>query len=95
MFRFFNLQYHYGSDLNDWLEYSKVFTYADDTSSTVSGKDLLEIIRRMEIDAVNVLRFMASNGLVANPQKTTLIFINQGKVEEQDLKIRIGKENIT
>ena len=60
----------YVSDLEDWLEFSKAFTYADDTSSSVSGKDLTEIIRKMEIDAVNVLKFMASNGLVANPKKT-------------------------
>ena len=49
----------YVSDLEDWLEFSKAFTYADDTSSSVSGKDMDEIIRRMEIDAVNVLKFMA------------------------------------
>ena len=34
---------------------------------------------------VNVLKFMASNGLVANPKKTTLIFLNQGKVEEEEI----------
>ena len=61
----------YVSDLSDWLEFSKVFTYADDTSSSVSGKNLQDIIRKMESDAVNVLKFMASNGLVANPKKTT------------------------
>ena len=52
------------------------FTYADDTSSSVSGKDLDEIIKKMEIDAVIVLKFMASNGLVANPKKTTLLYLN-------------------
>ena len=85
----------YVSDLEDWLEFSKAFTYADDTSSSLSGKDLQEIIRKMEIDAVNVLKFMASNGLVANPTKTTLLFLNHGKLEEQELSIKIGKVNIT
>ena len=46
----------------------------------------------MEIDAVNVLKFMASNGLVANPKKTTLIFLNQGKVEEEEICIKIRKK---
>jgi hypothetical protein len=82
----------YVSDLSDWLEFSKVFTYADDTSSSISGKNLQDIIRKMESDAVNVLKFMASNGLVANPKKTTLLFLNNGKIEELDLKIKIGKE---
>ena len=59
----------------------------------MSGKDLSEIISKMEIDAVNVLKFMASNGLVANPKKTTLLFLNQGKIVEQELSIKIGKKN--
>ena len=49
----------------------------------------------MELDAINVLKFMASNGLVANPKKTTLLFLNQGKVEELDIEINIGKEKIS
>ena len=44
---------------------------------------------------VNVLKFMASNGLVANPKKTTLIFLNQGKVEDEEICIKIGKEKIS
>ena len=38
---------------------------------------------------------MASNGLVANPKKITLLFLNQGKIEEQELSIKIGKETIS
>ena len=37
---------------------------------------------------------MASNGLVPNPKKTTLLFLNNGKTEEHELNIRIGKETI-
>ena len=49
----------------------------------------------MEIDAINVLKFMASNGLVANPKKTTMLFVNLGNVIEKEIKIKIGKEVIT
>ena len=64
-------------------------------SSRVSGKDLDEIMRRMEADAINVLKFMASNGLVANPKKTTMLFLNVGKSITQNIKIKIGKDEIT
>ena len=33
----------YVSDLGDWLEFSKAFTYADDTSSSISGMNLADI----------------------------------------------------
>ena len=70
----------YVSDLEDWLEFSRAFTYADDTSSSISGKNLDDIKKKMEIDAVNVLRFMASNGLVAKPQEN---YTNLPKQEKE------------
>ena len=90
-----NILSNSSAPLKDWLEYSLAFTYADDTSSRVSGKDLDEIMRRMEADAINVLKFMASNGLVANPKKTTMLFLNVGKSITQNIKIKIGKDEIT
>ena len=63
--------------MNSWLQYSVPTTYADDTKTSVKGKSLEEIIKNMEEDAVNVLKYMASNGLVANPSKTKLQFSAQ------------------
>ena len=57
------------ADLDLWLSYSKISSYADDTKTSVSGRILKAIIRKMESDALMVLKFMASNGLVANPKK--------------------------
>ena len=57
------------ADLDLWLAYSKISSYADDTKTSVSGRILKAIIRKMECDARMVLKFMASNGLVANPKK--------------------------
>ena len=59
-----------------WLKHSSALTYADDTSSRVKGKTIEEVIHKLEEDAENVLKFMASNGLVANLSKTTLMIIN-------------------
>ena len=54
-----------------WLKNSSAVTYADNPSSTVTGKTLEEVKQKLEEDAEMVLKFMASNGLVAHPSKTT------------------------
>ena len=61
----------YTADLTDWVKYSKLFNYADDTTSCMEGRNLELIIKKLEEDADLILSFMASNGLVANPKKTT------------------------
>ena len=53
-----------------------------------------EIIPKLEEDGENVLKYMASNGLVANPSKTALLFLNNKSKEEQ-IKISIGPATIT
>ena len=50
----------YGADMEQWLKHSSAFTYADDTSSSVTGKTIAEVKRKLEEDAINVLKFMAS-----------------------------------
>ena len=59
-----------------WLKHSSGLTYADDTSTSVKCDTIDEVIWKLEEDADLVLRFMALNGLVANPSKTTLIILN-------------------
>jgi hypothetical protein len=56
-------------------------------STSVSGKSLTEIISNLEEDATMVLKFMASNGLVANASKTTFLFIGQSPIKNQELRI--------
>ena len=69
-------------------------TYADDTQSSVSGNDLQIVKSKLEEDALQVLRFMASNGLIANPKKTALVFLNQKFDPINEIKIKIGKEEV-
>ena len=45
----------YVSDLEDWLDFLIALTYADDTITSVSAPSMEEVIRRLEIDAKNVL----------------------------------------
>ena len=77
----------YVADLRLWLKWSVIITYADDTSTSVSGKSLSEIISKLEEDATMVLKFMASNGLVANASKTTFLIIGQTPIKNKELRI--------
>ena len=76
-----------------WMKWSYIITYADHTSTSVSGSSLAEVIKRLEEDAGSVLKFMASNRLVANATKTTFLIINS---KSKNLNsIRIGDADIT
>ena len=75
-----------------WLKHSSAFTYADDTSSSVTGKTLDEVKKKLEEDADQVLKFMASNGLVANPSKTTLMILNHNS--DSAMEINVGGKTI-
>ena len=79
------------ADLEEWLNHSSAPTYADDTTTGTSGRSVKETIELMEIDAEKVLRFMASNGLVANPNKTSFLLLNS-KCTDYDLGVRIGTD---
>ena len=82
----------YGADMEQWLNHSSALTYADDTSSTVTGMTMNEVKFKLEEDAEMVLKFMASNGLVANPSKTTLMILNSK--ERTPLEIKVGDSTV-
>jgi len=65
----------YVSDMQLWMDSADIHSYADDTSTSVSSKCETEVIRKLEYDAENFLRFTASNNPTANPDKTGFLFI--------------------
>ena len=67
----------FGADMELWVDHSTIFNYADNTSSNYADKSTQIIQEKLEHDAKNMLEFMASNGLVANPNKT--VFMLMGK----------------
>ena len=77
----------YVADLMLWLKWSVIITYADDMSTSVSGKSLAEVISKLEEDALAVLKFMASNGLVANATKTTFVILGNKSSDANSIKI--------
>ena len=84
----------YVSDFEDWLVHSKASTYADDSATGVKGNSISEVVSMLEEDGKNVLKYMASNGLVANPSKTALLFLNN-KEKGEPVKITIGPATVT
>ena len=84
----------YVADLEQWLKYAKAITYADDTSTSLSSRCLARVIDKLETDAINVLKFMASNGLVANPKKTVFMLLNHKNQSNTPISIKIGEVTI-
>ena len=84
-------------DLELWVSNLACFNYADDTSTSASNEDVKIVLKTLEGEANNILKFMASNYLVANPNKTVFL-LNSKKREDIDprnmengkAKIKIG-----
>ena len=71
------------------MEHSTAPTYADDTMTGTSSKNLVSMVKNLEEDANLVLKYMASNGLVANAKKTAFLVVN-GRQVPHDLSVQIG-----
>ena len=54
---------------------------------------MADTVRMMEEDAEQVLKYMASNGLVANAKKTSFLLLN-AKQADVNLVIQVGKESV-
>ncbi len=81
--------------MEEWVKHSCIFNYADDTESSCKGKDEQVVMKKLEEDATNILQFMASNGLVANPTKTVFMMLkNKKKEKEGNRKITVGDHQI-
>ena len=65
----------------------------DDTKTCASHRLLCQVIKMLEEDAKQVLMFMASNGLVANPKKTAFMILNhKSDLETTPISINIGSD---
>lgn len=86
----------YMADLPLWTTAS-ITSYADDTTASMSHKDLKELERSLEKEATAILSFMASNWLVANTKKTNYLLIQKKPTQGRTLRssqISVGRETI-
>ena len=96
----------YTADVEEYLQGAAVYSYADDTTTYIAGKDEQYVRTELEKDAANLLKYMAANLLVANPDKTQFMLINgrdrqainigNSKIERQDtlelLGLKVGQD---
>ena len=59
----------------------------------MTGDTIEEVIAKLEEDAELVLRFMASNGLVANASKTSLMILNHYNKALDLVEVKVGANN--
>jgi hypothetical protein len=55
----------------------KLILYTDDTTIIVWGSDLQELIGKASLAASQILQYMRSNNLAANPEKTKFIIFGE------------------
>ena len=85
----------YTADLENWVKLSKVFNYADDTTSDVASRQLEIVLKLLKEDAAAILAFMASNGLVANTKKTVFMLLNhRAKKEDLPISVQVGSNMV-
>ena len=82
------------SDLPKCLTHSIMDNFADDSTSTVSGKDPKEVTEKLEADATRISNYMISNSLLLAPEKTVLMLAANKQKERSDetkkLSIKVG-----
>ena len=82
------------ADFQLWLKWAWAIVYANDTNTSVAGRSVEDVLEKLEHDALNVLRFMSSNQLVANPAKTNLLLFNHnGDLKSAKLGDEIVEES--
>ena len=80
------------SDVGLWSE-ATLLGYADDTTSTVSGKDLNELTKKCEVEAKKVITYMSANKLAANDDKTHIMAIKRNG-EKNQIAVQVGTKVI-
>ena len=86
----------YTADLELWVKKSRITNYADDTTSDTAHKELEMVLKFLKEDAAAILAFMASNGLVANTNKTVFMLLNhRSKDESEPVSVIVGENEVT
>jgi hypothetical protein len=86
----------YTADMELWLKHSNLTNFADDTETDYSGLTKEDIKEKLEDDAIRVLDFMASNGLVANQSKTEFLVLSEKNKTDGSLdQVRVGDTEVS
>ena len=69
---------------------ASITSYADDTTASISNKNLAVLVEDCEEEAENIIKFMSANRLAANSDKTHLLVMRRKRDEDGDLFIKVG-----
>ena len=78
------------SDMELYCPEAQLCSYADDTTVTVSVKNLGDLKEESESNINNLLQYMAINKLACNDDKTHILVIKHGQQEANKLSFQIG-----
>ena len=74
------------ADIDEWTQYAIMVGFADDNSATIIDDTIPGMTEKIESDAKNILEFMASNKLMANESKMTLMIFGRKNKTSNRLK---------
>jgi hypothetical protein len=85
----------YVADFEKCISESRVVGYADDTSISCTSKDVKQLLKSLESEALKVMTYFADNKLVANAKKTKFLLIRgKGDKKWAESFVNIGGEQV-
>jgi retron-type reverse transcriptase len=78
------------SDMEEACTEAMTLTYADDTSASVMGKDPEEVCAKLEATSLEVMDYMAANGMAPNEKKTEFMVFQK----EKSGNIKVGNSGV-
>ena len=82
------------SDIELWSGSAKLCGYADDTSCTNRGKNLLDLKRECEETVQELFNYMAINRLSANDEKTHILVVPCNRKKREEMTFQMGNHQI-
>jgi len=85
----------YLADINDWLTDGAAFSYADDTAAITFGMTKAAAVQKLETTSNELLQFFASNFLIANASKTSLlVFRSPRSTDSRNHSVKVGAATV-
>jgi hypothetical protein len=85
----------YANDLPRCLSHSQAILYADDTTIFISGKDVTDLSRLMNLDLLNLHHWCHANSLAINVSKTKFMLLSaNSRTQHNDPNLSIGGKQI-
>ena len=83
------------SDIDLWTPSSSLDSYADDITNTRCAINREELMLSLEQNAREISRFMSSNGLKMNKEKTSLLVIKMKNLKHSDHIMKVGDVSVS